>query len=96
MEETTMQKTERTERQDVYTRIKAQIVADLEKGVRPWVKPWNAEHAAGRITRPLRHNGQPYSFALLQGIRDDSAGCSGSAGVLSAYVSPQCSGGSSS
>jgi hypothetical protein len=61
MEETTMQKTERTERQDVYTRITAQIVADLEKGVRPWVKPWNAEHAAGRITRPLRHNGQPYS-----------------------------------
>ena len=55
-----MQKTERTERQDVYTRITAQIVADLEKGVRPWVKPWNAEHAAGRITRP-RHNGQPYS-----------------------------------
>ena len=55
-----MQKTERTERQDVYTRITGQIVADLEKGVRPWVKPWNAEHAAGRITRPLRHNGQPY------------------------------------
>ena len=48
-------------RQDVYSRITAQIVADLEKGVRPWVKPWNAEHAAGRITRPLRHNGQPYS-----------------------------------
>jgi len=50
-----------TSRQDVYTRITAQIVAELEKGVRPWVKPWNAEHAAGRITRPLRHNGQPYS-----------------------------------
>jgi hypothetical protein len=29
----------------------------LERGVRPWVKPWNAEHAAGRITRPLRYNG---------------------------------------
>jgi len=28
--------------------------------VRTWLKPWNAEHAAGRITRPLRHNGQPY------------------------------------
>jgi antirestriction protein ArdC len=52
---------QKTERQDVYSRITAQIVADLEKGVRPWVKPWNAEHAAGRITRPLRHNGQPYS-----------------------------------
>jgi len=50
-----------TARQDVYTRITTQIVADLEKGVRPWMKPWNAEHAAGRITRPLRHNGQPYS-----------------------------------
>jgi antirestriction protein ArdC len=28
--------------------------------VRPWLKPWNAEHAAGRITRPLRGNGIPY------------------------------------
>jgi antirestriction protein ArdC len=24
------------------------------------MKPWSAEHAAGRITRPLRHNGTPY------------------------------------
>ena len=32
----------------------------LEQGVRPWHKPWNAEHAAGRITRPLRGNGIPY------------------------------------
>jgi len=52
---------QQTERQDLYTRITAQIVASLEKGVRPWAKPWNAEHAAGRITRPLRHNLQPYS-----------------------------------
>ena len=51
----------RTEKQDVYTRITNQIVSHLEKGVRPWVRPWNAEHAAGRITRPLRHNGKPYS-----------------------------------
>src|SRR5215471_9805264 len=45
---------------DVYQRITDQIVAELEKGVRPWLKPWNAEHAAGRITRPLRANGVPY------------------------------------
>ena len=45
---------------DVYERITNQIVAELEKGVRPWLKPWNAEHAAGRITRPLRGNGIPY------------------------------------
>jgi antirestriction protein ArdC len=49
------------QRQDVYSRITAQIIASLEKGVRPWVRPWNAQHAAGRITRPLRHNGQPYT-----------------------------------
>ncbi len=48
-------------RQDVYTRVTDKIVADLEQGVRPWMKPWNAEHAAGRITKPLRHNGQAYN-----------------------------------
>jgi antirestriction protein ArdC len=48
------------ERKDVYSRITDQIIAQLEKGVRPWAKPWNAEHAAGRITRSLRHNGEAY------------------------------------
>ena len=52
---------QRTAKQDIYTRITNQIVSHLEKGVRPWVRPWNAEHAAGRITRPLRHNRKPYS-----------------------------------
>ncbi len=46
---------------DVYTRVTDKIVADLERGVRTWFKPWNAEHAAGRITRPLRFNGEPYN-----------------------------------
>ena len=45
---------------DVYSRVTACIIADLEQGVRPWMKPWSGEHAAGRITRPLRHNGIPY------------------------------------
>ncbi len=45
---------------DIYQRVTDQIVAELEKGVRPWFKPWNGEHAAGRITRPLRANGIPY------------------------------------
>jgi len=48
------------DRKDVYSRVTDKIIADLEQGVRPWVKPWNAEHLAGRITRPLRHNGMPY------------------------------------
>ena len=37
------------------------LVASTVPGVRPWIRPWNAEHAAGRITRPLGFNGQPYS-----------------------------------
>jgi antirestriction protein ArdC len=45
---------------DLYTSVTNAIIADLEKGVRPWLKPWNSEHAAGRITRPLRAGGQPY------------------------------------
>ena len=45
---------------DLYRQVTDQIVASLEQGVRPWMKPWNAEHAAGRITRPLRANGIPY------------------------------------
>jgi antirestriction protein ArdC len=48
-------------KQDIYKRITGKIVADLEQGVRRWLKPWNAEHAAGRITRPLRGNGIPYN-----------------------------------
>jgi len=48
------------EKSDAYQRITDRIVSELEQGVRPWFKPWNAEHAAGRITRPLRFNGVPY------------------------------------
>lgn len=49
-----------TERKDVYARVTDRIISDLEKGVRTWLKPWNAGHTAGKITRPLRHNGIPY------------------------------------
>ena len=49
-----------SEFRDVYSRITNRIIADLEQGVRPWMRPWSAEHAAGRITCPLRHNGIPY------------------------------------
>lgn len=52
---------ERGSRTDVYARITQRIVAELEKGVRPWVQPWGARNAKGRITRPLRHNGEAYT-----------------------------------
>ena len=46
---------------DLYSRITDKIIADLEQGVRPWTQPWGSAHATNRISRPLRHNGQPYS-----------------------------------
>jgi antirestriction protein ArdC len=45
---------------NVYERITAQIVSELEKGIRPWLRPWNVEHASGRIVRPNRVNGVNY------------------------------------
>ena len=54
-----MTTTTKTPRVDVYTRVTDRIIEQLSRGVKPWLKPWNAEHAAGRITRPLRSNGEP-------------------------------------
>lgn len=48
-------------RADIYAKITARILASLEKGVRPWVQPWSTGYLEGRISRPLRHNGKPYS-----------------------------------
>ncbi|MDN5925684.1 MAG: ArdC family protein [Hyphomicrobiales bacterium] len=56
-----MNRKENKPRVDLYAKITDRIVADLEKGVRPWVQPWSAANTTGRITRPLRHNGEPYS-----------------------------------
>ncbi|MBT9373423.1 ArdC-like ssDNA-binding domain-containing protein, partial [Rhizobium sp. CSW-27] len=50
-----------SDRIDIYTRITDRIVEDLEQGVRPWIKPWSAVNTSGRTSRPVRHNGLPYS-----------------------------------
>ncbi len=47
-------------RTDVYQTITDRIVSELERGVRPWMKPWNASNGEGRIMRPLRANGITY------------------------------------
>lgn len=52
---------EKASRVDIYARITDRIVAELEAGIRPWMQPWHSANAIGRVTRPLRHNGQPYS-----------------------------------
>ncbi len=55
-----MSRKETKSRADIYARITDRIVADLERGVRSWVRPWRAANTVGRITRPLRHNGTRY------------------------------------
>lgn len=49
-----------SERADVYARVTERIVAALEKGVRPWLKPWSTSRTGQRVSRPLRVNGTPY------------------------------------
>jgi len=49
------------EHADIFARITDKIVAALDEGVRPWVQPWSVKHLSGRVSRPLRHNGEPYS-----------------------------------
>jgi antirestriction protein ArdC len=48
-------------KQDVYQKVTDKIIADLEKGELTWLKPWSSANTEGRITKPLRHNGQPYN-----------------------------------
>ncbi len=49
-----------TPRTDVYARVTDRIIADLEKGVRPWQRPWSAGNAGRSISQPLRASGVPY------------------------------------
>ncbi|MGV1760577.1 ArdC family protein [Rhizobium sp. A22-96] len=46
---------------DIYARITDLIVEQLGKGVRPWVQPWSVTTLGGRVSRPLRFSGEPYS-----------------------------------
>ena len=51
--------TDAPSRADLHSRITGKVIADLEQGVRPWHRPWNAAHLEQRVIRPLRHNGVP-------------------------------------
>ena len=48
-------------RADVYESVTNTIIEQLEQGVRPWMQPWSSGHAAGPVSRPLRHNGERYN-----------------------------------
>jgi len=66
-------------KQDVYQKVTDKIIDDLEKGELTWLKPWSASNMDGRITKPLRHNGQTYSginVLMLWGAAVEAGYCS--------------------
>ncbi len=50
-----------TQDNDLYTRVTNKIIADLEKGELTWRQPWKDGTPTGRIMRPLRWEGTPYT-----------------------------------
>ena len=65
-------------RADLYTRVTERVIADLEAGVRPWIKPWDARNTYG-AGLPVRHNGLPYrgvNVLILWGEAVDKGYCS--------------------
>lgn len=64
---------------DIYQDITSKVLKQIEeKGDVPWVRPWSGDAADGRIARPLRHNGVPYSGmnVLLLWMAQDANGYS--------------------
>ena len=47
-----------TTKRDCYAEITNAIIADLEKGIRPWMPRWDM--GQGMPCRPLRNTGEPY------------------------------------
>lgn len=52
--------TKQATKQDPHSRITDRILAELEQGTRPWLKPWSGGDMASGQARPLRATGQPY------------------------------------
>lgn len=61
-------------RTDVYARVTDAIIAELEKGTRPWAKPW---HGGQALSRPLRHSDEPYKGVnvLMLWMAAEANGC---------------------
>lgn len=46
---------------NIFDRVTSKIISDLERGVRPWQKPWQDRASRSPVLRPNRHNGEPYN-----------------------------------
>lgn len=48
-------------RSELYKTITDRIVAALDVGVRPWLRPWSTAPTESSLQRPMRANGTPYT-----------------------------------
>ncbi|HEX5262657.1 MAG TPA: zincin-like metallopeptidase domain-containing protein [Phenylobacterium sp.] len=64
-----------SETRPLYDRVTDAIIADLDRGIRPWMKPWNAGPLAGSVSRPLRHAGEPYRGINILLLWAEAAAC---------------------
>lgn len=78
---------------DPHTRITERILADLEAGVRPWLKPWSIERLAGRVTRPLRATGEPYRGINVVLLWMEAVACGYASSTWLTYRQAQALGG---
>ena len=78
---------------DIYQRVTDRIITDLEQGIRSWMKPWHVEHTAGRISRPLRHNGTPYRGVNVLLLWGEAVAHGYVAPLLMTYKQAECIGG---
>ena len=61
---------------DLYNKVTDQIVASLEQGVRPWMKPWSGARG-GAHHKALRINGIPYQGINVLVLWSDAVARSG-------------------
>lgn len=83
---------EPTPKADLYTRVTDRILAELDAGTRPWVKPWTAASTAGQISRPRRANGTPYRGINVLLLWCEAVDCGYSASTWMTYKQAQALG----
>ena len=57
-------------KKDTYVEVTNRIVAMLQAGVRPWLKPWNAHYAANRHTCEIARSEHAELRVLHNGPRE--------------------------
>ena len=80
---------------DPNARITERILADLEAGVRPWLKLWSVGRLSERVTRPLRATAEPYRGINVVLLLMEAVACGYASSTWLTYRQAQALGGRS-